>query len=66
MAATVALHFAGTLEIRLARNVFLSLDGGYVLAPDDLRVAGFRLAPNFALVAAGLTLDLGGEERPTR
>src|SRR5262245_8533714 len=64
MAATLALHFAGTFEVRLLRNVFLSFDGGYVLAPDPLRVNGFRLTPNFALVGAGLTLYFGDEEPP--
>lgn len=57
MAATLALHFAGTLDVRVTRNVFLSLEGGYTLAPIALSVDRFSLAPNVVLVGAGVRFE---------
>jgi hypothetical protein len=56
MGATLALHAAATLSIRMAPDLFFSVDGGYVRAPSELRFDGVRLAPNLGLAAAGLTL----------
>jgi len=41
----------------VTRNVFLSLEGGYTLAPIALSVDRFSLAPNVVLVGAGVRFE---------
>lgn len=54
--ATLALRFAGRLDVRVWRQLFVSVDGGYVLAPAALSDGRVRLTPNLVLATTGLTL----------